>query len=347
MKQLNNQLSNAVFVIILVSFLFTVDASAQSNGGVKIGLGEYGLFLGNTHRAKGLRINWSDSRVDEIIGVNITLWRPAKIPTGVVKGVSLGLFSPSADVLRGVNIGGIGVAAESELSGLNIGLLGVGSGGDVNGIAIGLFGVGSGENINGISIGGFGVGAGGNVTGITIGGFGVGAGGNSTGLLFGLFGVGVGENMKGIHIAGFGLGAGGDITGLSIGGFGIGAGKNLEGVNLSLIGIGAGEMIRGLNLAGIGVGSESIEGITFGGLGVSANNIRGITLSLGRIKVVEGGELTGFSASAYNRIEGSQHGVTIGLVNYAENLSGLQIGLLNIAPRNPKGRKILPIINWN
>lgn len=347
MKQLNNMLSNAVFVIILMSYLFTVEAPAQSNGGVKIGLGEYGLFLGNTHRAKGLRINWSDSHVDEITGMNITLWRPAKKPTGVIKGVSVGLFSPSADILKGVNIGGLGVAAETELSGLNIGLLGVGSGGDINGISFGIFGVGSGENINGITVSGFGAGAGGNVTGITIGGFGVGAGGNSTGLLIGLFGAGAGENMKGIHIAGFGLGAGGSITGLSIGGFGIGAGKNIEGVNLSLIGIGAGEMIKGLNIAGIGVGSESIEGITFGGLGVGANNIRGITLSLGRIKVVEGGELTGFSASAYNRIEGTQHGVTIGIVNYAENLRGLQIGLLNLAPRNPKGRKILPFINWN
>jgi hypothetical protein len=54
----------------------------------------------------------------------------------------------------------------------------------------------------------------------------------------------------------------------------------------------------------------------------------------------------GVGASAFNQVLGHQKGLTIGLVNYAWSLSGVQIGLLNIVRDNPPGRRVLPVVNW-
>jgi hypothetical protein len=48
---------------------------------------------------------------------------------------------------------------------------------------------------------------------------------------------------------------------------------------------------------------------------------------------------------AYNRVRGRQTGLTIGIVNYARELHGFQLGLINIAGNNRGLAKILPIVN--
>jgi hypothetical protein len=45
-----------------------------------------------------------------------------------------------------------------------------------------------------------------------------------------------------------------------------------------------------------------------------------------------------------NNIQGAQHGLTIGLINYAHELHGLQIGLLNISD-NDGHRRVIPIVS--
>jgi hypothetical protein len=59
------------------------------------------------------------------------------------------------------------------------------------------------------------------------------------------------------------------------------------------------------------------------------------------------GELHGMSVAAFNEIRGRQRGLTVGLLNIAEELHGVQIGLINIARNNPSGRQVLPIANWH
>jgi hypothetical protein len=44
-------------------------------------------------------------------------------------------------------------------------------------------------------------------------------------------------------------------------------------------------------------------------------------------------------------VRGEQHGLTIGLFNYAESLDGVQVGLLNYAGNNRAGLRWLPIAN--
>ncbi|MEF8795046.1 MAG: hypothetical protein V5A48_01215 [Salinivenus sp.] len=44
-------------------------------------------------------------------------------------------------------------------------------------------------------------------------------------------------------------------------------------------------------------------------------------------------------------IGGPQRGLTVGLYNYARELRGVQIGLLNVARKNPDWARVLPLVN--
>jgi hypothetical protein len=62
---------------------------------------------------------------------------------------------------------------------------------------------------------------------------------------------------------------------------------------------------------------------------------------------VEDGTLHGVATSAYNDVRGTQRGLTIGLLNRAYELHGLQIGILNYAGNRPAALRWLPVVNWN
>ena len=50
--------------------------------------------------------------------------------------------------------------------------------------------------------------------------------------------------------------------------------------------------------------------------------------------------------SAFNNVRGTQRGLTIGILNIADELHGLQVGVINIA-RNKKSFSVLPLLNYN
>ena len=56
------------------------------------------------------------------------------------------------------------------------------------------------------------------------------------------------------------------------------------------------------------------------------------------------GRFDGGALSAVNNVRGEQHGLTIGLFNYARELHGAQFGLINISD-NGGNRRVLPIIS--
>jgi hypothetical protein len=62
---------------------------------------------------------------------------------------------------------------------------------------------------------------------------------------------------------------------------------------------------------------------------------------------VEDGPLRGVSVSAYNDIRGPQRGLTVGLYNYARELRGVQLGIINVARNNPAWARVLPGVNLN
>ena len=314
--------------------LILASQGALADDGFGIPSKRWGIGFGNSKRFTGIRFNFRDSGVERVDGINFTLWQPRDQERGAeVNGLSLGLI-PGGGRMRGIQLGVLGVAATESMSGLSIGLLGCGAGGDMTGINFGGLGCGAGGSVRGINIGLLGMGAGEELWGINIGGLGCGAGERVAGISIGLLGCGAGEEMVGVQFAGLGLGAGKRMAGLQIAGFGLGAGEELWGVSL----------------AGIAAGSPKVTGITVAGGAVGGLEIRGIALAVGCVRVMDKdkmreGLMKGLAASACNWIAGEQRGLSIGILNYAEKLEGVQLGLINIAKNNPKGAKVLPLMN--
>ena len=326
---------------LAVVFVLGLPAAGQS---LNVPAKTWGLSFGNSKEFTGLRFNFRDSRVSRVTGVNVTLWLPRKDnKDAVVTGLSLGTLPGGR--LRGVQLGLLGVAGEREIAGITIGGLGAGAGGNIAGINIGGLGIGASDDIAGLTVGGLGAGCGGSLSGINLGGLGVGCGGDLKGFSFGGLGAGAGENALGITIGGLGAGAGENMIGLNIGGIGLGAGERLSGINLAGIGAGAGEELRGVTLAGIGAGAPKVRGLVVGGWAVGGMDLKGIFLAGACVHVPRDGRLAGLAASPFNYIKGPQSGISVGIVNYAWSVTGIQLGLVNIVRDNPRYLRVLPVFN--
>lgn len=317
-------------------------ASAQS---LDLTVHDVGISIGDSRRVTGLRINFRDLRMEEVTGINITLWTPYERNHGIVRGLALGIPATGAERIDGIAAGIFGVGAGQSIRGLALGGIGLGAGEDIHGIALGGIGMGVGEDLDGLALGGVGMGVGRDLHGIAIGGIGAGIGEDMHGLAIGGIGVGVGENATGIVIGGIGGGIGGNMTGLSIGGIGIGGGGDVTGVQLAGVGIGAGGTLKWLSIAGLGIGAERIEGVAIAA-GVGAQQVRGLVVAPIYFKIPRGGRMKGVNMSAYNDVRGTQQGLAIGIFNYARSLDGLQLGLLNYAGNKSRGTRLLPIVNY-
>jgi len=306
---------------------------------------DVGLAIGDKPRVTGVRINFRDRNLVEVHGINATVWTPYQPPTGVVNGIALGLPLTGARRIDGLAIGALGVGAEESMRGIGIAPLGMGAGGDIAGIMIGGLGAGAGGSVRGLAIGGLGVGSGGATEGIMIGGLGVGSGGRARGMLIGGLGVGGGGSVTGLSVGGLGVGAGGDVTGIAIGGLGAGAGGDVTGIAIGGLGVGAGGTLRGVAIGGGGVGASRLRGVAVAGLGAGGEDVKGVVIAGAYVEVARDGRLRGGSLSAFNRIRGVQHGLTIGLVNYAAELHGGQFGLLNVSA-NGGHRLVLPVFAY-
>jgi hypothetical protein len=162
---------------------------------------------------------------------------------------------------------------------------------------------------------------------------------------------------------------------INLGGVGVVAENDVEGLSAALVAVVASGRVTGLNAGGVAVvGHRGIRGIAFGGAGVVATEgpVHGIALSLGRTEATSGRglllggyrvkmpdvkgaalsvimtrttDLQGFAIGGYNEVRGVQRGITIGIYNRAEELHGLQIGLLNYAGNNSGVLRWLPLVN--
>lgn len=345
-------------LLLIAAFIIPMHPGLRAQS-LDIPVKGYGISFGNSTKFTGIRLNFRDHRTQEINGINITLWSARENDAAVVNGISVGLM-PEAAYLRGIQIGALGVSGR-DISGVTVGLIGVGSGDDLRGIsiggvgggagkdlsglAIGAIGVGAGRDVKGIALGGIGAGTGENFIGIGIGGIGVGCGNDLTGIAIGGVGAGAGNKMKGVAIGGLGAGCGADLQGIAIGGLGAGAGNNVRGILIGGLGAGCGNELAGIAFGGIGAGAPFIKGVSIGGLMTETDNVAGVTLATAWNKIKPEGSLNGFSAAAFNQIRGRQNGVSVGILNYARQLRGLQIGLINYVRDNPKGLKALPLIN--
>lgn len=317
-------------------------ATAQSQG-LDLTVHDVGVGIGNVPKVVGIRLNFRDSGDFEVHGINATIWQPEGEPRGSVDGLALGLPLTGASRITGIGAGIFGVSATDRITGLGIGGIGLGAGGGLDGIMIGGIGVGSGGRVRGLTLGGIGVGAGGSLQGISIGGIGVGSGGRVSGIAIGGVGVGAGGGAHGLLIGGIGVGSGGSLRGISVAGIGVGGGGDVTGLTIAGVGVGSGGTLRGISLAGIGVGAPRIEGFA-AAAAVGAQDAKAVIIAPAYMRIDQG-TFTGVSASAFNHIKGSQHGLTIGVVNYAYRLHGVQLGVLNYVRDNRAPFRLLPLVN--
>ena len=140
-----------------LSFVCVLLAAAPGWGGsIDLAIDNVGLSFGNSKQFTGVRINLTDERVDQIRGINLTLWKPGHNPWAEIHGLQLGLVGIDARVLNGIMLTGVGLGAE-RVSGVAVGLIGIGGETSITGIGIGGIGLGGG-NLNGIMLGGIGLG---------------------------------------------------------------------------------------------------------------------------------------------------------------------------------------------
>jgi hypothetical protein len=148
-----------------------------------------------------------------------------------------------------------------------------------------------------------------------------------------------------VAVGGLGVGAGGNLTGVSAALLGVGAGGNVTGLSVAGVGVGSGGTLAGVSIGGIAVGAPRVVGVAIGGAAVGGEEVTGLVVAPGLFRINDGGRFTGVSASAFNYVKGEQHGLTIGIYNFARELFGVQLGLLNYAKNNPVPFKFLPLIN--
>ena len=137
-------------------FLFASVSSSQS---LSLPTGRYGISFGNSKNFTGLRFNIADKEVEEIKGINFTAWRSEENKDARVTGLSIGLGSPSAGYLSGMQLGGV-IMADKNLKGISLGLLAAGAGNTCHGITLGGLAAGAGDEIHGITMGLLAAGAG-------------------------------------------------------------------------------------------------------------------------------------------------------------------------------------------
>jgi hypothetical protein len=145
--------------------------------------------------------------------------------------------------------------------------------------------------------------------------------------------------IDGVGLGILGVGAEDRFRGIGVGAAGVGSGGNLEGIMVGGLGVGSGG-----DVVGIGVGASEVRGLAIGGLGAGARDVRGALVSGGWTRL-EHGTLHGLAVGSFNQLKGTQRGLAIGIVNYAEELHGVQVGLINIARNNSSATRVLPIVN--
>jgi hypothetical protein len=67
----------------------------------------------------------------------------------------------------------------------------------------------------------------------------------------------------------------------------------------------------------------------------------------GFMRIEDRGRFEGVSLAGFNYVKGEHRGLTIGVINYAGALYGVQLGVINYARNNPPGLRVLPVINVN
>jgi hypothetical protein len=245
------------FLGIWVFHLYAQDT--LSNGkALNFPFRKYGISIGNSYEFNGLRINFSDRKVQKINGLNFALWTRFKRDYNndeIVNGISVGVLT-TAKRMQPVNLFLIGAISSQSLNGLSFGGIGLGSG-NINGICgSGIFLRGG--NVNGVSFSGFVCYAYNAFNGLSLGGLAVGTNGKINGVAASIAGIYCEKTINGIAITP-GYLKSGATKGLTFAGYG----------NIN--------RVHGLSIA-LFNNAKELHGIQIGILNYAGNNRKGLQL---------------------------------------------------------------------
>ena len=292
-----------------------------------IGLKESGISIGNSRRWNGLRLNVSDHAVEEVNGINLGVWDFHKPAVERMRGIDLGLKNRVVEG-RGLSLGLIGIEGEVELRGVHVSGLGTVSEGDIGGLGLGGLAVVAGEDLYGIHAGGLAVVSQGEQRGLTLGGLAVVSQEAQSGIQVGGLAVVSQGAQRGLGLGGLAVVSQEDQLGIRAGGLAVVSGANLSGLSMAGLACVSGADLRGVALSGIAtIAVGDIDGVAGALLSTHSRNLDGVAFS------------------GYNRIDGHQTGLSIGIFNRTRSLHGVQIGLLNYVKENPAWLRWLPIVN--
>lgn len=170
------------------------------------------------------------------------------------------------------------------------------------------------------------------------------------------------EGFRGVHIAGIATVSRGDLEGIGLSGLVIASDENIAGINVAGVALASAGGVRNLSVAGLvicdpdcspwafmprGPRSEDAavannRGIMVAGLRADASYIEGLAVA-GLIN--RSHDFDGVGISAHNSVSGMQRGLQVGVFNYANDLCGMQVGLLNYVPSNPWYLRWMPLVN--
>jgi|GEM_PF-5969658 len=243
-------------------------------------------------------------------------------------GISLTFCSPGARagdqrVTRHNGLLAAGVFANVDtLNGIGLGTFYVG-GRAINGAAISLIGRKA-DRMNGLQLGGILAISEKETNGLAIAGIAAGSNMKMNGVAIGGLAAGGEEAMNGLVIGGLTAVSFGELNGVAFSGIWTGVDERSAGLLFSF-GFSKSEYHRGLKIASVTTG-EYVKGASIGIACFEAYS-------------------NGVKLGAYN-YSNDHNGLQIGIVNRTATLSGLQLGLLNIVSENPKGLRVLPLINF-
>ena len=137
----------------------------------------------------------------------------------------------------------------------------------------------------------------------------------------------------------------GETRGVNIGGLGALTGGSVKGLQLSPLLNSVGGTMRGVQIAGVSSIARELKGWQMSPFSnVSTRQMRG--LQLAAVTNIAMGVESGMQFSALANVSSARmKGVQLGAYNYADTLTGVQLGLLNAAVGHPKGVQI-GLINY-
>ena len=285
-----------------------------SGSALELAIGHNGIAFGPAPRVNGLRINFSDDELERVNGLNFTVWNPGGDVGGEVNGLALGLVGPSAARLHGVQLGLGAVVANERLVGISAAGLAVVSEGERFGVAAAGLAVVSEGSSAGVGAGGLAVVSEGDLRGLYAGGLATVSEGEFGGIGFGTLATVVEGRLRGIGVGGLATVSDGPLEGLGIGGLAVVSSQDLRGIAVAGLGVASGRTLRGIAVAGGAVSTE---------------------------------DLLELSVAPYNRYVGIQRGIAIGIYNSANELRGVQIGVLNRAGNHRPPFRYVPLLNFD